>query len=808
VSESAIISPFELVSPEVPRPRRFRTREVRIGKLTVGGGHPVLVQSMTIADTCDTDAVVAEIRTLVEVGCPLVRVTAPSIKDAENLREIRRRLDAAGIDVPLVADIHFTPNAALVAAEIVDKVRINPGNYADRKKFQVFEISDQEYRAELERIRDRFLPLVRKLKEHGTALRIGTNHGSLSDRIMNRYGDTPEGMVESALEFVRICREEAFHDIVLSMKSSIPSVMIAAYRLLVHRMSEEGMDYPLHVGVTEAGNGLEGRIKSAVGIGSLLASGLGDTIRVSLTEDSEHEIPACEAILRAIEQEVPSIGKYDQAVHANVSIEQARSTSTSNEPGVQGVQADRADALSSGRTSPIEPVVHSSQVTDVWRTLGHSAVVTRRRTASWSLRGLGVGDKHPVRAELRLLLSAGSTLDSRARHELARIGRPRGPELVSVRMDGTTTAESIAAAYARLREVREAAPAAPFILEWTDPFVSLSDLTSLLESVDGLSIAPPVAVGGLDRVAGPDAFAAVGPDESAGSLDRPRARAIALACHESGRFLRWRLAPWMPPSIATALSEESRAAGGHACGFVCDPGPLHIARIRAVAEALRETDDLIFLEAWSVGPSGPIVGSFLCDGIGDALCLVDRAPIDAANRTGDPTAGTGVEIAPDGNGATLRGSHVTAQSGGVPTRAASSSPWPAGGVAWEEEPISSAYQILQACRVRLTRAEFIACPSCGRTQFDLQTTTARIRERTGHLRGVKIAIMGCIVNGPGEMADADFGYVGSGPGKIDLYVGKERVEKSVPESEAAEKLIQLLQAHDAWVDPGSEDREP
>ena len=739
MSESAIISPFDLVSPEVPRPRRFRTREVRIGKLTVGGGHPVLVQSMTIADTCDTDTVVAEIRRLVEVGCPLVRVTAPSIKDAENLRKIRRRLDAAGIDVPLVADIHFTPNAALVAAEIVDKVRINPGNYADRKKFQVFEISDEEYRAELERIRDRFLPLVRKLKEHGTALRIGTNHGSLSDRIMNRYGDTPEGMVESALEFVRICREESFHDIVLSMKSSIPSVMIAAYRLLVHRMTEEGMDYPLHVGVTEAGNGLEGRIKSAIGIGSLLASGLGDTIRVSLTEDSEHEIPACDAILRAIEQEVPSIGTREGAVDANRAIEQARSTSAS---AGQAVEDDAA------HTSPPE----------VWLRLGHSALVTRRRTASWSVRGMGVGDSHPVRVELRLRLSAEGSLDARARERLARVGRPRGPELVSVRIEGRSTG-AIALAHDRLREVREAAPVAPLILEWDDPSTSPEDLRALLQRVDALSIVPPLRAGGLDLT-----------QERGDALDLTQTRAIVRACRESGRPIRWRLSPWMAPSIATTVSAEARAEA-EACGFVCDPGPLQIARLRSLVEALGSADDLVFLETWSDGPSAPIVGSLLCDGIGDALCLVESEP-----SAEEPAA-----------------------------RLAPPSSWPAGGVAWEEDPISSAYQILQACRVRLTRAEFIACPSCGRTQFDLQTTTARIRERTGHLRGVKIAIMGCIVNGPGEMADADFGYVGSGPGKIDLYVGKERVEKSVPESEAAEKLIQLLRAHGAWVEPGSED---
>jgi (E)-4-hydroxy-3-methylbut-2-enyl-diphosphate synthase len=296
-----VVVTFEL--PRLPFPTRFPTRVVSVGPLKIGGDHPILIQSMTISDTRDTESVVREIRSLVDAGCPLVRLTAPSQLDAENLREIRRRLAADGIRVPMVADIHFTPNAALVAADIVEKVRINPGNYSDRKKFRVFEISDADYAAELERLRDELLPLVKKLKANGAALRIGTNHGSLSDRIMNRYGDTPEGMVESALEFARICEDEGYHDIVLSMKSSIPSVMIAAYRHLVTKMTEEGMNYPIHLGVTEAGNGLEGRVKSAIGIGSLLASGIGDTIRVSLTEDSHHELAAARNILEAVRME-------------------------------------------------------------------------------------------------------------------------------------------------------------------------------------------------------------------------------------------------------------------------------------------------------------------------------------------------------------------------------------------------------------------------------------------------------------------------------------------------------------------------
>ncbi|MEZ4654103.1 MAG: (E)-4-hydroxy-3-methylbut-2-enyl-diphosphate synthase [Candidatus Eisenbacteria bacterium] len=652
---------------EVPRPTRFPTREVRIGPLTVGGQHPILIQSMTIADTCDTEAVVREIRRLTEVGCPLVRVTAPSIKDAENLREIRRLLDEADVRVPLVADIHFTPNAALVAAEIVDKVRINPGNYADRKKFQVFEISDKEYRAELDRIRDRFLPLVHKLKERDVALRIGTNHGSLSDRIMNRYGDTPEGMVESALEFVRICRDEDYHQIVLSMKSSIPSVMIAAYRLLAHRMTEEGMNYPLHLGVTEAGNGLEGRIKSAIGIGSLLASGLGDTIRVSLTEDSEHEIPACSAILEASRDEIP---------HSRA---RARPGSATAFPTDGPTRTDGAEPAS-----------------EYWRTLPLATAPTRRTTASWDLRGAPLGGTHPIRVELRVTLAVASPLDSLTRSRLSRAGRDRGPELVSIRFDEAATT-SVEDRTKKVRELRALCPATPLLLEssfdtWipaggTHPVLT-PDVAALLELVDGLSVAVPLAGTGSAL-----------PRADVTDWDRKRATALVRL---PGRGTGPALAA--PPALAPSTAQRTHALLEIARAEEAPQPPdslrtrLAIARAWRLAAALADRPDLIFLEAPCEGPEAPMLaGALLCDGIvvTDSPDGVDRARI----------------------------------------------PWPPGGVAWTEEPLASTYAILQACRVRLTRAEFIACPSCGRTQFNLQSTTARIRERTSHLRGVKIAIM-------------------------------------------------------------------
>jgi (E)-4-hydroxy-3-methylbut-2-enyl-diphosphate synthase len=690
--------------PETPtaenRPwgARRPSRVVPIGHLRIGGDHPILIQSMTVADTMDTDAVVAEIRELVEAGCPLVRLTAPSVRDAENLREIRRRLKADGALVPMVADIHFTPNAALLAAEIVEKVRINPGNYADRKRFSVREYTATEYREELERVAEGFRPLVRKLKEFGAALRIGTNHGSLSDRIMNRYGDTPEGMVESALEFVRICEDQGYRSIVLSMKSSIAQVMIAAYRLLVRRMDEEGMDYPLHLGVTEAGEGLEARIKSAVGIGSLLADGIGDTIRVSLTEKSRHEIAAAQAILAAVERE----------------------TRDAEEKG--GARARVRDELPV-RTAP-----------------------QRRRTDSWMIGTVGIGGDFPVRVESRVDLSASGPISASAGS--AGVPAPRepdqglAPEIISVVLP-SDPAIGPAERLARLESLRAVLPAeAGLLLESSfEREGEIHFLEAALPLAGGLSLAfVPHLAEWIDEVT------------------EERIRLLARLLRRHRKPVRWRLPPsWTSGSPARRISEICRDEGVRTVGFLCESGPAWIARNRGAAEGLADLADPIFLEVPACGADGPLLaGSVLVDGIGDALCL---APGGAA--------------------------------------------WPRGDGSWTEDPVRSAYACLQACRLRLTRAEFIACPSCGRTLFDLPATTARIRARTEHLKGIKIAIMGCIVNGPGEMADADFGYVGSGPGKVDLYVGKERVRQGVREAEACDRLLELIREHGRWADPPS-----
>lgn len=701
-------------------PSRRKTRAVRVGDLWIGGSHPILIQSMTVSDTLDTDAVLREIRELAEAGCPLVRLTAPSLREAENLREIRRRLAGDGLRVPMVADIHFTPNAALVAADIVEKVRINPGNYADRKRFEIREYSDAEYDAELERVADRFRPLVLKLKQNGAALRIGTNHGSLSDRILNRYGDTPEGMVESALEFVRICEAEGYREIVLSMKSSIPSVMIAAYRLLVGRMDALGMDYPLHIGVTEAGDGLEGRMKSAIGIGALLAEGIGDTIRVSLTEDSRHEIPAARAILEAVEREASSAMQLPER----------------EAPSAIQVPEREAGAELKG-TSP--------QIS--------SSPASRRRTLPWVLGSLVLGGDAPVRVEERM--------EERTEGAIAAPGRPRGsagsgPVLDSefLSLDAPKSAgregDGWMDALERFRAGREGdgrAPGSlkPILLEWRDYRPSeIHDLEPALSLVDGVSVS----------------LAGVDPRQRIEETPQEKLRLLARLLLGRRRPVRWRLPAASPDdcaALARSLSDLCHDEGLNTVGFVCSPGPLWIARVRAVAAALQDRGDLLFLEAPAEGPDPAILaGSVLTDGMGDAICLVP------APRP-----------------------HL----------------WPVGGRVWTEDPIHSAYTLLQGCRLRLTRAEFIACPSCGRTLFDLQSTTQRIRARTEHLTGVKIAIMGCIVNGPGEMADADFGYVGSGPGRVDLYVGKSKIRAGVSESEAADRLLDLIRENGRWLEP-------
>ncbi|MBM3225718.1 MAG: (E)-4-hydroxy-3-methylbut-2-enyl-diphosphate synthase [Candidatus Tectomicrobia bacterium] len=682
--------------------RRRPTRVVHIGDVPLGGDYPIRVQSMTISDTMDTAATVAETIALVEAGCEIVRITAPSLNEAENLRHIKAALHQRGVRVPLVADIHFTPNAALKAAEYVEKVRINPGNYADKKKFAERDYSESEYQAELERIEERFKPLVLKLKQYGVAMRIGTNHGSLSDRIMNRFGDTPEGMVESALEFVRICQRYDYHAMVLSMKASNPLVMIQAYRLLAARMAEEGMDYPFHLGVTEAGDGEEGRVKSAIGIGALLEDGIGDTIRVSLTEDSVHEIPAAYAIVAPYNRRLAS---PDTATSLPVCL------------------------------SPTTPAPQETRNPYGYR---------RRCSDEIGLGDLQLGGTQPVRVELATTVPLTDIDGTLAQIQaLCTPATPGAPVSEMIRLQVQSAADLVA--FAQLRQRLLAAHLqVPLALGLPAALLSAHPLP---EAAKLVTIPEPTLTA--------DAW-------------RAQARQIVTLVARHGLGLEWALRPETVPSFlqetvgptleslaqtASTLVTLTRAAALPNVLVSCEvaqPVPAYrYLAARLDAQGLMvplhlKTPPLVGREA-ALFQASLWLGTLLSDGLGDSLLIDSDLPA--------------------------------------------------------AEAIRLSYNILQAARLRMSKTEFISCPSCGRTLFNLQTTTERIKTRMSHLKDVKIAIMGCIVNGPGEMADADFGYVGSGPGRISLYVGKECVERNLPQEQADERLIQLIQTHGKWVDP-------
>ncbi len=696
------------------RPRRRPTRVVSVGDVAIGGAHPIRLQSMTNTDTLDTEATVAQTIRLVEAGCEIVRVTAPSIREAESLREIRRALTARGVRVPLVADIHFTPNAAMIAAELVEKVRINPGNYADKKKFEVREYSDVEYAAEIERVRARFRPLVVRCRENGVAMRIGTNHGSLSDRIMNRFGDTAEGMVESALEFLDVCEDESFFDVVFSMKASNTRVAIEAYRRLAERLDARTNgepSYPFHVGVTEAGDGEDGRIKSAIGIGALLEDGIGDTIRVSLTEDPVREIPVARAI----------------AARAQA-IWQARGSL--EPPKIDWPSGGRARSPRGARPPP-------------------AAAPPERSPDHWG--ELVVGGEAPVRVELDLagMLEAPAEGAARLAIELAGL-RDVACESLLVEVGDP---DAIASVSTLRRELASLGLDLP---------LSLRLAPAVLDVADGARVARD-SVGLLGRLVVP-----VSSETPAELLRRALAVAESLATG-----LEWelqapdhaipalveRLATKVASRVTRAMSLGSDASlhdyrvldASLASGFDVGAGeqlgrarPLIVLRQRLAAGVDLESIGSSGVAESSLVDASVRLGGLLCDGIGEL-----------------------VSIRPAANAA---------------------------------DAVDLGYRILQGARARTTRTEYISCPSCGRTLFDLEETTARIKARTDHLKGVKIAVMGCIVNGPGEMADADFGYVGSGVGQVTLYVGKQVVARAVPEAEATDRLVELIQDHGVWVE--------
>lgn len=644
---------------------RLDTLEVRIGDLVLGNHHPIRIQTMTTTDTMDTLATVEQSIRCIEAGAELVRITAPSKKEAENLVNIRNELRRRGYLTPLVADIHFTPNAAEIAARIVEKVRINPGNYIDKKKFDFIEYTDAEYNEEIDRIRQRFTPLVKICKEYGTAMRIGTNHGSLSDRIMSRYGDTPIGMVESAMEFLRVARDESYHNIVLSMKSSNPQVMVQAYRLLVRQMKDEfGVCYPLHLGVTEAGDGEDGRIKSAIGIGSLLEDGIGDTIRVSLTEDPEFEVPVCKDLVRRyarrVAAEIPPIGKIPYSPF-DYQRRPTRPVSTIGDHHVPVVVADLAGSKTIARED-LQAIGYSYDPdSDKWN----------------------IGD---AAADY---LYAGTTL-------------------VPFDLPGTLKVILDQAAWQKVGDRRKYLPLFTAV-EYVD-----MQVPEEFPHVVSLDAASPEVGKVLDK----------------------------LAMDASGVLCLWTSSGCALMSVRACIVELMNRG-------------LRNPVILKVKSTERTIDEQLIHFSTEAG-------ALFLDGMGDGIWL-----------TNDPDAIINKKI----SGRTYL---------------------PAGNI--RQFLNNTCFSILQATRTRISKTEYISCPSCGRTQFDLQETTAKIRAVTHHLKGVKIAIMGCIVNGPGEMADADFGYVGSGPGKITLYKGKEIVKRGVDSAVALEELIHLLKENEAWVD--------
>ena len=672
----------------IAAPFRRPTRTVAVGDVAVGSAHPIRIQSMTTPSTRDTAATADQIERLVDAGCEIVRITVPTTGDAENLPNIRAELARRRIRVPLVADIHFTPAAAMKAIDHVEKIRINPGNYADKKKFAVREYTDSEYAEELERIARTFTPLVQRARQLGVSMRIGTNHGSLSDRIMNRYGDSPEGMVESALEFVRICEALDYRELILSMKASNPVVVLAVYRLLARRMADEQMDYPFHLGVTEAGDGEDGRVKSAIGIGALLDEGIGDTIRVSITEDPVKEIPVARALAEALAR--PAAG-------------------------------------AAGESGPALPPV-----------VGGTG--TRRESREVPVGPVAIGGARTVAVEVSLLNPLRN--DAALRAELdsevgVRVPEETRPEVVSVRIDEGSDLESLESLGQSMRlvapRVALSARLDPKLLQGCDE----AELDRWLSAVDRLHL----------RFDGP------------GSVCQGSGLLAAAAKSETPLLLEAGAGGGeVNLSIETALSLAARAreiGGPVLLALEPDPrvSPLHATRELVSAltaagldfpvvlldrPADRDSDDLL--------GSASALGALLCEGVGDAI-------------------------------------QIQARESGASRRLA--------------------FGILQAARVRITRTEFISCPSCGRTLFDLEETTARIKARTSHLKGLKIAVMGCIVNGPGEMADADFGYVGWGEDKIALFVGKEMVVKDVPTAEADGRLVELIKTHGRWVDPPS-----
>jgi (E)-4-hydroxy-3-methylbut-2-enyl-diphosphate synthase len=659
---------------------RFVTREVNIGDVPMGGNNPIRIQSMTTTDTMDTIGTVEQSIRMIEAGCEYVRITAPSIKEAQNLAEIKKQLRQRGYTAPLVADIHFTPNAAEVAARIVEKVRVNPGNYADKKKFNQIDYTDLEYSAELERIYQKFAPLVKICKEYGTAMRIGTNHGSLSDRIMSRYGDTPQGMVESAMEFMRMCETLNYYNLIVSMKSSNPQVMVQAYRLLVETMVAEGMNYPLHLGVTEAGDGEDGRIKSAVGIGTLLEDGLGDTVRVSLTEEPEAEAPVAIALVKRYvgRSQKSKVKSQKSNVDEKLSTFNFQPSTTTHDPySYKKRETYEANAFIGGHMVPRVVIdLSRSNLKDpaMLNDAGYlySPLLDKYNMAEQSVDFVYLADELPsftFPANLKQLYNY-TTWQNLANkinchpvftlsEYIAATDRSSALNLVRIKASDIDSNEFGSLPFDK---------SLVFVLE-TDALHGMADQRTFFFKMEELGLDVPVI--------------------------------IHRAYHEA------------------------------------DHGPWSMVH----GQAQDGVDATTTLQLYAATD----IGALLVDGFGDGI-WIDAPQIPANIIT------------------------------------------------------STAFGILQATRSRISKTEYISCPSCGRTLFDLMETTQMIRSRTSHLKGLKIGIMGCIVNGPGEMADADYGYVGSGPGKVTLYRGKEAVKKNISSTNALDELIGIIRDDGNWIE--------
>jgi len=628
---------------------RFITREVKIGELLLGGSNPIRVQSMTTTDTMDTKGTVAQSLRMIEAGCELVRITAPSMNEAKNLELIKKEIRAAGFNTPLVADIHFTPNAAEMAARLIEKVRVNPGNYADKKKFETIDYSDAGYEAELERIRQRFTPLVKICKEYGTAMRIGTNHGSLSDRIMSRYGDSPLGMVESALEFVRICEDLNYHEIVISMKASNTQVMVQAYRLLVSKMIETNRNYPLHLGVTEAGDGEDGRIKSAVGIGTLLEDGLGDTIRVSLTEEPEYEIPVAKNLAE-------------------------RYTNRKTNPKIKTIDLDL----------PYNPFEYNRHKTQHVINIGDHNVPRVIADLS-SKEEITAASLYPFGYNYSVPMDKWNLSDMAVDYIYA------GDNNINFQIPGT-----LGIIYNSENWVKNKTQERAFPLFCGEEYFNNKEHSSQLNFI------------AVDYTVLTNAF-----------IKKIQAEKNCVLILDSFNSFAMADMRRMAIDLKAAKCETP---------FI----------IKTNYKDLSEENFQLY--------ASTDAGALLIDGMGDGLWIKQNNCVNLQTLN------------------------------------------------------STQFGILQATRTRISKTEYISCPSCGRTLFDLQETTQKIRERTDHLKGVKIGIMGCIVNGPGEMADADYGYVGTGPGKISLYKGKEVVKKNVTSETAVDELIGLIKDNGDWVE--------